>query len=140
MNPEEEKELFLRVVTQLAASLLPQGGFMPFGAVLVPSPSRKVVLIRPTGVKKDVTRQELDRYWAKQLRLASVRHNCKTVCWCGYVGIQERSLVTPAILIHVERPATYSEDLLYPCSVLNSQASFKAPRTYATSYCVFTDA
>jgi len=140
MTPHEEKQLLLRVVTRLAATLLPEGGFKTFGAVLVLGPNRKVVLVRPKFVKKGATRQELDTYWAKELKRFALSKHGQTVCWCcDAVLIQEAGSAIPAVLVHIEHPKAYSEDMLYPYSIYDSQASLKAPTIDAAAYHVFTD-
>jgi hypothetical protein len=47
MTLQEEKELLLRVATQLATKLIGRGGFIPFGATL--GPGRNVKLLMPKG-------------------------------------------------------------------------------------------
>ena len=112
MTPQEEKALLLRVVTQLAAKFLLKGGFIPFGATL--GPNRNVDLLMPEGMKKDVTRDELDDYFGKELRRAAAGEQRKTACFCAHVGEVEGRVLFPAVLVHVEHTEAYAEDVLYP--------------------------
>jgi hypothetical protein len=113
MTAQEETELLLRVVTQLAEKLLAEGGFVPFGGTL--GPGRYVKLIKPKSMKRDVTRDELEEYWVRELRRAVATGECKTVCHCTDVRIQEGETgFSPAVLVHVEHADAISEDILYP--------------------------
>ena len=68
MTLQEEKELLLRVVTKLAAKLIGEGGFVPFGATL--GPGRNVKLLMPKGWKENATRDELEACWSRELKKA----------------------------------------------------------------------
>jgi len=113
MTPQEEKTLLLRVVTQLAAKfLLKGGGFVPFGATL--GQNRNVDLLMPKGMKKSVTRDELDDYFGKELRRTIAADKRKTACFCVHVGEVDGKVVTPGVLVHIEHATAYAEDVLYP--------------------------
>jgi hypothetical protein len=137
MTPQEEKELLLRVVTQLVRKQLEKGGFIPYGATL--GPNRDVQLLMPKGMKRAVTRAELDAYWFQILRQAITAGECKTACWCADVREQaEDGTLVPAVLIHVEHANTFSEDILYPYRKdESSRVVFGEPRSEATEHQIF---
>jgi hypothetical protein len=97
MTLQEEKDLLLRVVTKLAAKLIGQGGFVPFGATL--GPGRNVKLLMPKGWKENATRDELEAYWSRALNKATTEADCKTVCSCADVRVpMESGDLAPASL------------------------------------------
>jgi len=113
MTPQEQKDLLLGVVTKLATKRLEEGGFIPFGATL--GSKRDVKLLMPKSMKQNVTRDELEAYWIRELRKATAEDACKTACSCADVRVPvgEGELV-PALLIHVEHAEGSAEDILYP--------------------------
>jgi hypothetical protein len=137
MTAQEEKELLLRVVTRLAGMLLAEGGLLPFGGTL--GPGRNVKLLRPKSMKRDVTRDELEQYWVRELRKAVATSECKTVCHCADVRVPggETGLAS-AILVHVEHADSTSEDILYPYRKdMILGVVFGEPTRVATAHQVF---
>src|ERR1700758_2172644 len=113
MTLQEEKELLLRVVTRLAAKLIGQGGFVPFGATL--GPGRNVKLLMPKGWKENATRDELEAYWSRELKKATTEPDCKTVCSCADVRVpMDNGDLAPGILIHLEQIGSPAEDICLP--------------------------
>jgi hypothetical protein len=113
MTLQEEKELLLRVVTRLAAKLIGQGGFVPFGAAL--GPGRNVKLLMPKAWKDNVTRDELEAYWSRELKKATTEADCKTVCSCADVRVpMDSGDLAPGIFIHLEQAGSPAEDIVYP--------------------------
>lgn len=111
MTPDEAKALLLRVVTKLVAQQLEQGGFIPFGAIL--GQQREVQLLMPKSMKRNVTRDELDSYWAQTIRKAIVNGHYKTACWCADVrGQADDETLIPTLLVHVEHEHSFAEDIL----------------------------
>ncbi|HYL86312.1 MAG TPA: hypothetical protein VE263_18960 [Candidatus Angelobacter sp.] len=137
MTPQEEKELLLRVVTKLAGKQVEQGGFIPFGATL--GSSRNVQLLMPKGMKRDVTRDELDAYWIRELRKATASGECKTACWIADVRMQsEEGVLHPAVMVHVEQAGAFSEDILYPYkNERGSGVTFGEPTSENTEHQIF---
>ena len=113
MTLQEEKELLLLVVTRLAAKLIGQGGFVPFGAAL--GPGRNVKLLMPNAWKENVTRDELDAYWSPELKKATTEADCKTICSCADVRVpMDSGDLAPGIFIHLEQVGSPAEDIVYP--------------------------
>jgi hypothetical protein len=137
MTPQEEKALLLRVATKLVAPQLKQGGFLPFGAIL--GQNRDVQLLMPKSVKRDVTRDELDKYWTQTIRDAIGSGEYLTVGWCADVREQtkEGGLI-PAVFIHVEHVRLFSEDILIKYGKKESgEVVFGEPITEATQHLIF---
>ena len=137
MTPQEEKELLLRVVTKLAGRQIEKGGFIPFGATL--GSKRDVRLLMPESMKKEVTRDELDAYWTREIRKAIIGGECKTACWIADVRLQsEEGTLFPAIMVHVEHVGVFSEDILFPYKKEeNSAVVFGEPTTEAMQHQIF---
>jgi hypothetical protein len=113
MTPQEEKELLLRVATQLATKLIGQGGFIPFGATL--GPGRNVKLLMPKGWKEGASRDETEAYWDRELKKATTEAECKTVCSCADVRVpMDNGDLVPGIFIHIEQVGPLAEDIVYP--------------------------
>jgi hypothetical protein len=113
MTPSEEKELLLRVVSQVARSLMDTGGQMHFGAVL--GSKRDVQVLIPKSMKENVTQDELHVYWERELHAAVVAGDCKAVSSCTFVNVPGRDgKLTTALLIHMEHEETGAEDILLP--------------------------
>jgi hypothetical protein len=114
MTPQEEKDLLLRVVIKVARLELEQGaGLVPFGATL--GAKRDVCLLRPKEVAGAVTRDKLEDYWKRQLRQAVSAGECRAVCCCADVRLQQgEGQLVPALLIHVEHVDDGGEDIMYP--------------------------
>lgn len=135
MTPQEKKELLLRVVTKLAARQLANGGFIPFGATL--GSKRDVQLLMPKSMKTNVARDELRGYWARELAQAASEDR-GTVCWCADVRIAlEGDAPVPAVLIHIEHPEAYAEDVLYPYEYMGSECLLQPPIVEVTDYQIF---
>ena len=113
MTPREEKDLLIRVVRKLAITQLIKGGFIPFGATL--DSKRHVQLLMPKSMKKNTTRDELQVYWARELKQAAASGACKTVCWCADVRADsDGGALVPAVFVHIEHCDAYAEDIFYP--------------------------
>ena len=113
MTPQEERDLLLRVVTQVAEKKLSEGGFVPFGATL--GSERDVKILLPKTMKPGVTKAELDAYWTQALRKAAAEGDCKTVCSCANVRFEENpGEMVSAIHIHIEHAEAYSANVLCP--------------------------
>jgi hypothetical protein len=138
MTLQEEKELLLEVVTQLAAKLIRQGGFVPFGAAL--GPGRNVKLLMPKSWKQNATRDEIEAYWSRELKKAVDKGECKTVCSCADVRIPlENGNLVPCIFIHIEQAQSCAEDIGYPYrNDGESEVKFGTPTSVQTETSVFT--
>jgi hypothetical protein len=140
MMPTEERDLLLRVVTQLAESRLNAGGLMPFGATL--KPPRDVRILMPKSMKPDVTSEELDAFWVRQLRKAAAEADCKTVCSCAEVryGVSPDQMAS-AILVHIEHADVYSANVLCPFRKdEGSRVIFGEPQLEESDFRVFVSA
>ena len=136
MTLQEEKELLLRVVTRLAAKLIGQGGFVPFGATL--GPGRNVKLLMPKGWKENATRDELEAYWSRELKKATTEPDCKTVCSCADVRVpMYNGDLAPGILIHLEQIGSPAEDIVYPYLKDGKEAKLGTPMCVETESRVF---
>lgn len=136
MTPREEKELLLRVVTKLAAKQLARGGFIPFGATL--GSKRDVQLLMPKSMKKNVAPEELQGYWARELRQAGASGDCRTVCWCADVRTNlDGGQPVPAVFVHIEHPEAYAENVLYPYKDEGSEWVLRQPTVEVTEYQIF---
>jgi hypothetical protein len=114
MTLQGDKDLLLRVVTQLAQKQLASGGFIPFGAVL--GSKRDIRILMPKSMKQGVAPAELDAYWTRELREAAKTEECKAVCSCTDIRIEtDEGALATAVLIHVEHAQGDAEDILYPC-------------------------
>jgi hypothetical protein len=138
MTLQEEKDTLLRVVTKLVLQMMAKGGFCPFGAVMGPNRSAKILM--PKGWKKDAARDEVEAYWARELRKAVSDTGCRTVCWCADVrSPKEDGDFTPFMLIHVEQ-ASIAEDMGYPyLKDGNSKVELGSPTIVQTKARVFAD-
>jgi hypothetical protein len=138
MTPQEGKELLLRVLIKLVSKQLEEGGFIPYGATL--GANRDVQLLMPKGMKRDVTRDELDAYWVRTIRQAVSKGKCKTACWCADVRVQaENGTLLPAVLIHLEHAGMFSEDILCPYRKDESSGVvFGEPTIEETEHQIFT--
>jgi len=125
------------VSSQLAAKQLAQAGFLPFRATL--GTKRDVQLLIPKSMKQDATRDELDAYWAVELRRAAAAGECKTVCSCADVHVPtDEGVLIPAVLIHIEHAEVFSENILYPYQKeQGSEIIFGEPAGEATEHRVF---
>jgi hypothetical protein len=113
MTLQEEKKLLLRVVTRLAAKLIGEGGFVPFGAPL--GPGLNVKLLMPKGWKENATRDELEAYWSRELKKATTEAECKTVCSGADLRVpMDNGDLAPGIFIHLEQVGSPAEDIVYP--------------------------
>jgi hypothetical protein len=113
MTAEEERQLLLRVVLRFAGAQLEKGGLPPFGAVL--GPNRDVQLLMPESFKQNVTRDEFEEYWFRELRKFATADGCKAVCFCADVGFpREKEQITRGLLVHVEHMEGGAEDIGYP--------------------------
>jgi hypothetical protein len=138
MTSQEEKELLLRVVTQLAAKQLAEGGITPFGATL--GSRRNVKLLVPKDWKREVTTQdELEKYWIRELRKATVADSSRMACSCADVRVpMEDGRLVPAVLIHVEHAEGSAEDVVYPYRLDDeSMVVFGEPTSAATESQIF---
>lgn len=138
MTLEEEKDLLLGLVTKLAAKLICQGGFAPFGATL--GPGRNVKLLMPKNWKVNSTRDEVEAYWSRELKKAVYEGDCKTVCSCSDVRIPiENGNMAPCILIHIEQAQACAEDIGYPyLKDGESEVKLGTPTSVKTEPSVFT--
>ena len=137
MSPQEERDLLLRVVMQLAESRLNAGGLMPFGATL--KPPRDVKILMPKSMKPDVTREELDAYWVRELRKAAAEVDCKTVCSCAEVryGTHMHQMAS-AILVHIEHADVYAANVLCPFTKgEGARVAFGEPQVEESEFRVF---
>jgi hypothetical protein len=75
MTAEEDRQLLFRVVLRFAGAQLEKGGLPSFGAVL--SSKRDVQLLMPESFKQNVTRDELEEYWFRELRKVAVIDGCR---------------------------------------------------------------
>ena len=137
MTLQEEKELLLRVVTRFAAKLIGEGGFVPFGATL--GPGRNVKLLMPKGWKENATRDELEAYWARELKRGATEAECKTVCSCTDVRVpMDSGDLAPGIFIHLEQVGSPAEDIVYPyLKDGNLEAKLGTPTSVETESRVF---
>lgn len=138
MTPEEEKQLLLQVVTKLAAKLIGEGGFVPFGATL--GPGRSVNLLMPKNWKENATRNECEDYWSRELKKATANGDCKSVCSCADVRIPMNSGdLAHRLLIHIEHAQSCSEDIGIPyVKDGDSGVRLGAPTSVKTEAKVFT--
>jgi hypothetical protein len=138
MTLQEEKGTLLRVVTKLALQMMAKGGFCPFGAMM--GPDRSVKILMPKGWKKDATRDEVEAYWTQELQKAVRKTSCRTVCWCADVRFpKENGDLVPFMLIHIEQPSV-GEDMGYPyLNDGNSKVELGSPTTVQTKAQVFAD-
>jgi hypothetical protein len=136
MTPQEEKNLLLRVVIRLAGTQLESGGLTPFGATL--GSERDVKLLVPKGFKKNPTRDEVEAYWAGELRKANATGKCKTVCSCADVRVPvEGGNLIPGVLIHIEHAEGSAEDVLYPYRNDEGSVVFGVPTSVKAELQVF---
>jgi hypothetical protein len=137
MTPDEQKDLLLRVVIRLAGKQLEKGGFVPFGATL--GTARDVKLLMPKKFKQDATRDEVETYWAEELRNATAIGNCKTACSCADVRVpmHDGSLV-PGVLIHIEHAEGSAEDIIYPYGKDEGAVVFGEPTRVGVERQIFT--
>jgi len=136
MTLQEEKELLVRVVTRLAAKLIGQGGFVPFGATL--GPGRNVKLLMPKAWKENATRDELEAYWSRELEKAITEADCKTVCSCADVrASMDSGDLAPGIFIHLEQVGSPAEDIVYPYLKDGTEAKLGTPTSDETESRVF---
>jgi hypothetical protein len=135
---QEEKDTLLRVVTKLALKMITEGGFYPFGAVMGPGRSAKIIM--PKSWEKDAPRDEIEAYWAGELQKAVSETRCRTVCWCADVHLpNESGDSVPFVLIHVEQPSI-AEDMGYPyLKHGNSKVELGTPTIIKTKAQVFAD-
>lgn len=126
------------VVTKLAAKLIKQGGFVPFGATL--GPGRNVKLFMPKDWKENATRDELETYWSRELRKAVNDAECKTVCSCADVRLPiDNGNLVPCIFIHIEQAPRLAEDIAYPyMKDGDSEVKLGAPTTVQTEPRIFS--
>lgn len=137
MTLQAQKQDLLNVVTKLAAWHIEHGGFIPFGAVL--GPGRSIKVIKPKSWKENADREEVEAYWARKLGEASCDTGGKLVCWCSAVGASwDGSEFVPCVLIHVEQAEASSEDIFYPYGKTEDcQVVFGPPKVVTTSFQVF---
>ena len=113
-------------VVQVAV-LEDEGSVRPFGGAL--RANRVVTLIRPRHIKRDATLEELDRYWARELRRVVDEKGCNIVCFCAEVLVLSND-GTPfaAVLVRIEQNESLSEELIYPYrKYIDSGVSFESP-------------
>jgi|SRR5580658_4770481 hypothetical protein len=138
MTPQEQKELLLTVVVRVAVIQLKIGGLFPFGATL--GSKRDVKLLTPKSMKKNVSREELDEYWKRELRKSTAEDECKTACWCAdvLVPMDDGSLV-PAIFVNFEHADGSAEDILYPYrKTEGSDVVLDVPTSATTEHKIFS--
>jgi len=130
----------LKVVVRVAAIQLKEGGLVPFGATL--GFSRSVKLLMPKGWKPSpATPDQLEGYWIRELRLATVASACKSVCYCADVRLPVEQKLVPAIFIHVEHAEGSAEDILSPYRKdEGSTIVFGEPTSSETAHQIFTPA
>ncbi len=140
MTPQEQKELLLRVVVKVAAIHLENGGLFSFGATL--GARRDVKLLTPKSMKKDVSREELEEYWKRELRKSTGEDGRKTACWCADVRVpMDDGRLVPAVFVNFEHADGSAEDILYPYRKDEGSAVFFGEPTSAeTAPQIFTPA
>jgi hypothetical protein len=114
MNPQEEKELLLRVVMRLVQQHLGADGLYPFAAVL--SRGREVKLLVPKGMKQKPTADELERYWLGELRnTIADGHDARAACYCAAVQAPtEQGGLVPGVWVFLEHIEDGAGDLVFP--------------------------
>lgn len=114
MLPQEEKDLLIRVVSQVAQKQLETGGQMHFGALL--GPKRDVQLLMPESIKKDASWEELRTYWKRQLGAVAAKIDWRAISYCTFgTSLNEAGHKSGNVLvIHVEHSALPAETVFYP--------------------------
>jgi hypothetical protein len=136
MTPEEQKDFLLRVVIRVAGQQLESGGLMPFGATL--GAERDVKLLMPKSFKKDSTRDEVESYWAQELRIAIADGSRETACSCADVRVpMEDGSFVPGVLVHIEHAESSAEDILYPYYNHDGSVLFREPTRVVTKRHIF---
>jgi hypothetical protein len=114
MTPQEEKDLLLRVATNLAQRQLERGQLVPFAVTLGSKRNAQVLMSTDTDWEPDTSRDELEAYWTHELRGVIVQGETRAICYCAGVRVPAAEGKTaPGVVIHLEHADGGAEDILY---------------------------
>jgi hypothetical protein len=104
-TPEEEKDLLLRIITELVQKQLERGPSVGFAATLGSKRDAKVVM--PTDWEPVSSRSELAEYWDYELGQV-VGSETRAACYCASIRLPGADAI--GVLIHIEHAEGSSED------------------------------
>jgi hypothetical protein len=136
MTPQEEKDLLLRVVTDLARRQIERGQLTPFAVTLGSKRNAQVLMSTDTDWEPDTSRDELAEYWTRELSEVIVQGETRAVGYCAGARVPAAEGKTaPGVVVHLEHAEGGAEDILYRCGrdetskvVLGEPASIVARR------------
>ena len=113
MSSDEEKDLLLRTAADVALVQLQRGPFLPFAVIL--GSKRNARTLFTQDLEPDATREEIEQYWAHEIRQAIIAGDTRVVCYCIHVRVRVAEGGTlPCILIHVEHVEGGADNFAFP--------------------------
>lgn len=113
MSALEEKDLLLRSAADVALLQLQRGAFLPFAVTL--GSTRNAKTLFTSDLEADATREEIEQYWAHELREEIVPGDTRAVCYGIHVRVRVAEGGTlPCILIHLEHVQGGADNFAFP--------------------------